>query len=139
MVFCNQAILVAAVGECKCSYLVNRKNRGIFLMRQTKAQKEISKYQRLAKRTQKQTWADVEKLSEIVNSSKPGDDFYRQAMDAITCLRLFKCKTQQNARLWKAADDVVQRLLQIACKHKAYRTAKENFGGGGAITPPYDK
>lgn len=82
---------------------------------QTKAQKAIKKHQRQAKRTQKQTWKDVERLSEIVNSSKSGDDFYRQAMDAITCLRRLKRKTQENAFLWKPADEVVQRLLQTRC------------------------
>lgn len=85
----------------------------VFPNMQTKAQKAIKKHQRQAKRTQKQTWKDVERLSEIVNSSKPGDDFYRQAINAITCLRRLKRKTQENMVIWKLADEIIQRLLQV--------------------------
>ena len=87
-------------------------------MQQTKAQKTIKKYQRKAKRTQSQTWKDVERLSEIVNSGKHDNDFYRQAMSAIICLRRLKRKTQENTMMWKPADEVIQRLLQIAGERK---------------------
>ncbi|MBC8460860.1 MAG: hypothetical protein H8D67_22970 [Deltaproteobacteria bacterium] len=81
---------------------------------QTKAQKIIRRHERKAKRTQKQTWKDVEKLSEIVRSGKYNNDFYRQAMGAILCLRRLKRKTQENTVMWKPADETIQRLLQIA-------------------------
>lgn len=51
---------------------------------QTKAQKTISTLQRKAKRTQKQTWADVEKLSEMfakVTTDFQKTDFYRQGLE----------------------------------------------------------
>lgn len=77
MVFRNQTILVVTGGRHERNYLANRKDGRIIM--QTKTQEIINRLQRRARRTQAQTWADVEKLSKIVRSDKHDRDFYQQA------------------------------------------------------------
>jgi hypothetical protein len=92
----------------------------------TKAQKEIRRLEKAAKRTQKQTWADVEKLIEMFEGATefqksefylralPITDSYRMGVEAIIVLKRLQRKTQENAPLWKEADATIQRLLQVA-------------------------
>lgn len=84
---------------------------------QTKARKIIKRLEREAKRTQKQTWRDMEALLEIVQEAgcaqRDKSSFYRNAMRAILDIRWLGRKTRENAIFWTEADATVQRLLQV--------------------------
>ncbi|MHC4395632.1 MAG: hypothetical protein ACYS1A_08245 [Planctomycetota bacterium] len=83
------------------------------MVKETKAQKIIKRHQKQAKRTQKETWADMELLSTIVRSGSGNVD-YKEAMKTLICLRSLKRKTQTNATIWKAEDEKLQLFLRIA-------------------------
>jgi len=89
----------------------------------TETQKEIRHLQR-AKRTTKETLADMQTLSDIlrkgeyprgINFLGPGSgNFYQCVMVSYLALRRMKKKTKANAKDWQFHDDRIQWLKKIA-------------------------